>query len=379
MCVSRRLPHRLTKGAHGDHYGMKSIEKYGFFVKRHGSDDHPSIPAPAYQQWPALFAALPPWSAQEHRQWLTTTQARFWQAAGDQATLDTIAQAACALLGRSGKLREDLLAALAFGIQAMAWHCYLRPWAEAREVATAVATGEAVLAVAYSEPGGSPGVLHTTARHDGSTWLLTGSKQYITNGPLADWFVVFARVAGDLPRREAFLVPAGAVQGAAMEVPALLAGLPHGRLVLADVAVPGQHRLPQEQALAAGRRLRRAEDSLRLALLATAVRLIVRRGASGEQHTAILGEALLLEELAMAALEALGSGRAQRQQALALAGLESAQVLGTYLQGLPSADDDHQMRLLQALPAALGRGDPQRLRAHLGRLAGSGEEPREGL
>ncbi len=334
-----------------------------------------SIATPEPRLWPALFAALPPWSSQGHRHWLTTTQGCFWQAAGDQASLDTMARAACALLGRSADLREDLLAALAFGVQAMAWHCYLRPWAEAIEVATAVATGQAVMAVAYSEPGGSPGLLNTTARYDGSGWLLSGSKQYITNGPLADWFVVFAMVAGDHPRREAFLVPAGAVQVTAMEVPALLAGLPHARLDLTDVPVAGHHRLPQERALAAGRRLRRAEDSLRLALLAAAVRLIVRRGAADDQQTAILGEALLLEELAMAALEALEAGRAQRQQALALAGLESAQGLGARLQGVQSLDDDDHMRLLQALPAALGRGDPWRLRARLGRLAGSGEEP----
>ena len=324
--------------------------------------------------WAAVFAALPPWSPREHRLWLATMQSHFWQVAGDRATPDIMAQAACALLGRSGHLREDLVAALAFGVQSMAWHCYLRPWASAAEIAAAVATGQAVMAVAYSEPDGTPGMLKTTARPDGDGWRLSGSKHYITNGPVADWFVIFASVAGQPPRREAFLVPAAAVQVSAMAVPPLLTGLPHGRLDFCDITVPESQRLPEAQALAAARRLRRAEDSLRLALLGAAVRAIVRRGTSDERQAAILGEALLVEELALAAMEALEAGRAQRQQALALAGLEAAQALGTHLPGWSIPGDDDHMQLLQALPAALGRGDPSRLRMKLGRLAIPGEQ-----
>jgi alkylation response protein AidB-like acyl-CoA dehydrogenase len=302
----------------------------------------------------------------------------FWQAADDEPTLEDMAQAACALLGRTGHLREDLVAALAFGVQAMAWHCYLRPWANAAEVATAVTTGQAVLAVAYSEPGGAPGRLQTTARPDGDGWLLSGSKHYITNGPVADWFMVFATVAGQPPRREAFLVPATAVQVSAMAVPPLLTGLPHGRLDCCDIPVSEAQRLPEAQALDAGRRLRRAEDSLRLALLGAAVCAIVRRSTSNERQAAILGEALLVEELALATLEALEAGRAQRQRALALAGLEAAQTLGAHLQGWSIAGDDEHMQLLQALPAALGRGDASRLHAGLGRLAASGGQRQDG-
>ena len=337
-----------------------------------------TTPPPEPPPWDALCAALPPWSPGAHRQWLTAMQGRFWQAAGASASADTMAQAACALLGRSGHLREDLVAALAFGVQAMAWHCYLRPWAKAAEAATAVAAGRAVMAVAYSEPGGAPGRLQTTARPDGDGWRLSGNKHYITNGPVADWFVIFATVAGQPPRREAFLVPAAAVQVSAMEVPALLTGLPHGRLDFEDVPVSEARRLPEAQALAAGRRLRRAEDSLRLALLGAAVRVIVRSCVPDEQQAAILGGALLVEELALAALEALEAGRAQRQQALALAGLEAAQALGTRLQGWSIAGDDERMQLLQALPAALGRGDPFRLRAKLGRLAASDGQRQDG-
>ena len=333
---------------------------------------------PEKPPWDALCAALPPWSPDAHRQWLATTQGCFWKTTGDKATLEVMAQAACALLGRTGHLREDLVAALAFGVQAMAWHCYLRPWTTVAEVATAVATGQAVMAVAYSEPGGVPGRLQTTARPDGDGWLLSGIKHYITNGPVADWFVVFATVAGQPPRREAFLVPAAAVQVSAMEVPALLTGLPHGRLDCCDIPVSEAQRLPEAQALAAGRLLRRAEDSLRLALLGAAVRVIVRSCVPEEQQAAILGGALLVEELALAALEALEVGRAQRQQALALAGLEAAQGLGSRLQGWTIAGDDEHMQLLQALPAALGRGDPSRLRAGLGRLAASDGQRQDG-
>lgn len=35
--------------------------------------------------------------------------------------------------------------------------------------------------------------LRTSGRRDGDGWLLSGTKRFITNAPLASWFVVFAR------------------------------------------------------------------------------------------------------------------------------------------------------------------------------------------
>ncbi|TKJ33621.1 acyl-CoA dehydrogenase family protein [Blastococcus sp. CCUG 61487] len=48
-------------------------------------------------------------------------------------------------------------------------------------------------ALTEAEAGSDPAGLRTTARRDGDEWVLNGSKRYITNAPLADLFVVFAR------------------------------------------------------------------------------------------------------------------------------------------------------------------------------------------
>ena len=48
-------------------------------------------------------------------------------------------------------------------------------------------------ALTEAEAGSDPSALRTSARRDGDTWVINGSKRYITNAPLADLFVVFAR------------------------------------------------------------------------------------------------------------------------------------------------------------------------------------------
>ena len=59
----------------------------------------------------------------------------------------------------------------------------------------ALASGDMIAAFALteSEAGSSPAGLKTSARRDGQIWLLSGTKRFITNAPLADLFVVFAR------------------------------------------------------------------------------------------------------------------------------------------------------------------------------------------
>jgi alkylation response protein AidB-like acyl-CoA dehydrogenase len=51
---------------------------------------------------------------------------------------------------------------------------------------------------ALSEPeaGSDPGAMTTTARQDGDTWVIDGSKQWITSGDFAGVFVVWARTDG---------------------------------------------------------------------------------------------------------------------------------------------------------------------------------------
>ena len=76
-----------------------------------------------------------------------------------------------------------------------------------------LATGEVVAAFALTEPGAgsNPAGLRTRARRDGDDWVLDGRKQFITNAPTADLFVVFARTAEPKPKDPGiavFLVPA---------------------------------------------------------------------------------------------------------------------------------------------------------------------------
>jgi alkylation response protein AidB-like acyl-CoA dehydrogenase len=58
-----------------------------------------------------------------------------------------------------------------------------------------LARGEVIGAFALTEPGSGSdaGSLRTTAEPDGDGWVITGSKQWITNGSRAGSFVLFAR------------------------------------------------------------------------------------------------------------------------------------------------------------------------------------------
>jgi acyl-CoA dehydrogenase len=76
-----------------------------------------------------------------------------------------------------------------------------------------IASGAVVASFALTEPGAgsNPAGLRTSAVRDGDGWVIEGQKRFITNAPLADLFVVFARTR---PADEAgtgiavFLVPA---------------------------------------------------------------------------------------------------------------------------------------------------------------------------
>src|ERR1044072_7471683 len=58
--------------------------------------------------------------------------------------------------------------------------------------------GELLGCFGLTEPdaGSDPGSMRTTARRDGSDWILNGSKMWITNGTIADVAIVWARTDG---------------------------------------------------------------------------------------------------------------------------------------------------------------------------------------
>ncbi|MEZ0356871.1 acyl-CoA dehydrogenase [Mycobacterium sp. ENV421] len=58
-----------------------------------------------------------------------------------------------------------------------------------------IASGDVVASFALTEPGAgsNPSGLKTKAVRDGDSWVINGRKQYITNAPVANLFIVFAR------------------------------------------------------------------------------------------------------------------------------------------------------------------------------------------
>ncbi|HEV7470525.1 MAG: acyl-CoA dehydrogenase [Pseudonocardia sp.] len=77
-----------------------------------------------------------------------------------------------------------------------------------------LASGEVTASFGLTEAdaGSDPSSLTTTARRDGSDWVLNGSKRYITNSPVADVIMVFAKTNPDAPGNRGistFLVPKG--------------------------------------------------------------------------------------------------------------------------------------------------------------------------
>jgi len=72
----------------------------------------------------------------------------------------------------------------------------------------AMATGDVIGCFGLTEPdfGSNPGGMRTTARRDGSDWILNGSKMWITNGSVADIAIVWARSKEGII---GFIVPAG--------------------------------------------------------------------------------------------------------------------------------------------------------------------------
>jgi acyl-CoA dehydrogenase len=86
--------------------------------------------------------------------------------------------------------------------------------AQKRRYVGRAARGEAIAAFALSEPdaGSDVAALATRARRDGAHYVLDGSKTWISNGGIADFYVVFART-GDGPGTKgisAFVVDADA-------------------------------------------------------------------------------------------------------------------------------------------------------------------------
>jgi glutaryl-CoA dehydrogenase len=115
-----------------------------------------------------------------------------------------------------------------------------------------MATGEAIGCFGLTEPdhGSDPASMITRATRDGDDWILHGSKMWITNAPVADVAVVWARTDAGIA---GFAVPMNARGVSVREVPnkmSLRASLT-GEITLDEVRLPGSAALPQARALKA--------------------------------------------------------------------------------------------------------------------------------
>jgi alkylation response protein AidB-like acyl-CoA dehydrogenase len=92
--------------------------------------------------------------------------------------------------------------------------------------------------------------LRTTAVREGDAYLLNGVKTFVSNAPVADLFVVFARTGGDAPQESlsAFVVEAAApgVRKTRTLRKAGLASTPMGEVAFENCAVPVENRLGRE-------------------------------------------------------------------------------------------------------------------------------------
>jgi alkylation response protein AidB-like acyl-CoA dehydrogenase len=107
------------------------------------------------------------------------------------------------------------------------------------------ASGEKSPAFCLSEPdaGSDPGAMRTSAVQDGSDWVLNGTKNWITNAGIADFYVVFAVTDREQRRASAFIVEKDTP---GFSVPKFehklgIHGSPTGQPVFEDVRVPAEN------------------------------------------------------------------------------------------------------------------------------------------
>jgi alkylation response protein AidB-like acyl-CoA dehydrogenase len=115
------------------------------------------------------------------------------------------------------------------------------------------ASGEWTPAFALSEPeaGSDPGGMITRAERDGDEWVVNGTKNWITNLGVADFYVVFAktdREAGRSRGISAFVVEADrpGFSVGKLEHKLGIKGSPTGQPIFEDVRIPAQNLIGEE-------------------------------------------------------------------------------------------------------------------------------------
>jgi acyl-CoA dehydrogenase len=225
-----------------------------------------------YLNWPfleprhaELERALDAWAtghvAQEHGHDVDATCRALVRALGDAGwlrhavggtahggMLDTIDTRAICLI-RETLARHSGLADFAFAMQGLGSGAITLSGTDAQKqrYLTRVARGDAIAAFALSEPdaGSDVAAMQCAARQDGDDYILDGEKTWISNGGIADFYVVFART-GEAPGARgisAFIVDAGTPGFEIAERIEVIAPHPLARLRFSGCRVPAANRL----------------------------------------------------------------------------------------------------------------------------------------
>lgn len=152
-------------------------------------------------------------------------------------------------LARETLARQDGLADFAFAMQGLGSGAITLEGSEAQKARylPRVARGEAIAAFALSEPesGSDAAALQCAAQQDGDQYVLEGEKTWVSNGGIADFYVVFARTDEAPGARgiSAFLVDADTPGLEVVERIDVIAPHPLARLRFVGCRIPATQRI----------------------------------------------------------------------------------------------------------------------------------------
>jgi len=148
--------------------------------------------------------------------------------------------------------RHNALADFAFAMQGLGSGPISLFGDEAQQATylNAVATGDKIAAFSLSEPeaGSDVAAMCCSARADGDQWVLNGTKTWISNAGIADFYTVFARTddTGGAKGISCFIVEAGTPGFEVTERIDLVAPHPLGTLTFSDCRIPRAHLVGEE-------------------------------------------------------------------------------------------------------------------------------------
>lgn len=111
--------------------------------------------------------------------------------------------------------------------------------------------GKAIAAFALTEPeaGSDVAAIQTTARREGDGYVINGTKRFISNAGIADFYTVFARTGtreDGRPALSAFVVSARMQGFSVLERTSLMAPHPIGEIAFNDCRVPAEDMVGNE-------------------------------------------------------------------------------------------------------------------------------------